>query len=95
MSEPKDTKAEALSTHSIERREDLASGEIRDIAAELYAEADQLSPAELELEGVEVRKLLDWRILPIVSGSTILISHRRQLTGGISALCDLCHTIFG
>lgn len=71
MSDPKDAKAETLSTHSADRKDDLDSGEIRDIAAELYAEADQLSPEELEREGAEVRKLLDWRILPIVSGDVL------------------------
>lgn len=72
MADLKDTKDEAQCALSVDRKDDLASGEIRDIAAELYAEADQLSPEELEREGAEVRKLLDWRILPIVSDS---ISH--------------------
>ncbi|KAH8432254.1 putative MFS allantoate transporter [Aspergillus melleus] len=59
-------KTEAQSTLSADKKDDFASGEIRDIAAELYAEAVQLSPEELEREGAEVRKLLDWRILPIL-----------------------------
>ncbi|KAI9038682.1 putative MFS allantoate transporter [Aspergillus affinis] len=62
----KDNRTEAQSTLSADRKDEFASGEIRDIAAELYAEADQLSPEELEREGTEVRRLLDWRILPIL-----------------------------
>ncbi|KAF9884834.1 hypothetical protein FE257_001177 [Aspergillus nanangensis] len=42
------------------------TGEIRDIGADLYAEVGQLTPEELEREGAEVRKLLDWRILPVL-----------------------------
>lgn len=46
---------------------DQKSGEICDIGADLYAEVGQLSSEELEREGAEVRKLLDWRILPMVT----------------------------
>lgn len=48
------------------RDNDVAPGEIRDIGADLYAEVDQLTPEELEEEGVRVRKILDRRIMPIV-----------------------------
>lgn len=40
--------------------------EIRDIGAGLYAEANQLSPEELEREKTRVCKILDWRIMPMV-----------------------------
>ncbi|KAA8651611.1 putative MFS allantoate transporter [Aspergillus tanneri] len=66
MPDSKDAKADAYSKVSVERKDDITSGEIRDIGANLYAEADQLSPEELEREGIEVRKLLDWRILPML-----------------------------
>ncbi|THC92913.1 hypothetical protein EYZ11_007609 [Aspergillus tanneri] len=69
MPDSKDAKADAYSKVSVERKDDITSGEIRDIGANLYAEADQLSPEELEREGIEVRKLLDWRILPMVGDS--------------------------
>ncbi|KAF7592786.1 hypothetical protein BBP40_012468 [Aspergillus hancockii] len=62
----KDTKADVGSSTSIEKHDDVTSGEIHDIGADLYAEIDQLSPEELEREGAEVRKLLDWRIMPML-----------------------------
>jgi hypothetical protein len=46
---------------------DVSLGEIRDIGADLYVEADQLSTEELESEGAKVLRILDWRIMPIVS----------------------------
>ncbi|KAL4895709.1 major facilitator superfamily domain-containing protein [Aspergillus ambiguus] len=62
MSDVKDLKEPA--------HKDVSAGEItaeiHDIGADLYAEADQLTAEELEREGPEVRKLLDWRILPIL-----------------------------
>jgi hypothetical protein len=66
----KDTKADVRCSASIEKHDDVTSGEIRDIGADLYAEIDQLSPEELEREGAEVRKLLDWRIMPMVATLT-------------------------
>ncbi|BAE57670.1 major facilitator superfamily domain-containing protein [Aspergillus flavus] len=62
----KDTKADARSSTSVEKHGDVISGEICDIGADLYAEVGQLSSEELEREGAEVRKLLDWRILPML-----------------------------
>lgn len=66
MTDTKEAHADMKGVLDAEKSEGVASGEIRDIGAELYAEIDQLSPEELEREGREVRKLLDWRILPIV-----------------------------
>lgn len=63
----KDTKVDARSSTSVEKHGDVTSGEICDIGADLYAEVGQLSSEELEREGAEVRKLLDWRILPMVT----------------------------
>ena len=45
---------------------DVALGDIRDIGADLYVEADQLSTEELETDGAKVLRILDWRIMPIV-----------------------------
>jgi hypothetical protein len=39
---------------------------MHDIGASLFVEGNQISPEELEEESVRVRKLLDWRIMPIV-----------------------------
>jgi hypothetical protein len=39
---------------------------MRDIAASLFVEGNQISPEELEEESVRVRKILDWRIMLIV-----------------------------
>ncbi|PLB35287.1 putative MFS allantoate transporter [Aspergillus candidus] len=66
MTDTKEVHADMKGVLDAEKSEGVASGEIRDIGAELYAEIDQLSPEELEREGREVRKLLDWRILPIL-----------------------------
>ncbi|KAJ5883275.1 uncharacterized protein N7473_010161 [Penicillium subrubescens] len=45
---------------------DVSLGEVRDIGADLYIEADQLSTEELESEGAAVLRILDWRIMPIL-----------------------------
>jgi hypothetical protein len=64
--EVKETKVE----QSTEK--DVAFGDSRDIAgthdigANLYLEAEQLTAAELETEGAQVLKILDWRIMPMV-----------------------------
>lgn len=67
MPDIKEPKEDPLTSNTKEVAAGEITGEIRDIGAELYAEVDQLTPEELEREGAEVRKLLDWRILPIVS----------------------------
>lgn len=58
----KDVKVEPDST--VEK--DVALGETHDIGADLYLEAEQLSPAELESEGAKVLRIIDWRIMPMV-----------------------------
>jgi hypothetical protein len=50
---------------------DVALGEVHDIGADLYVEAEQLSAEELEREGAEVLRILDWRIMPIVSSAQV------------------------
>lgn len=52
----------------------VALGEVHDIGADLYVEAEQLSAEELEREGAEVLRILDWRIMPIVSRTSRRIS---------------------
>ena len=63
MSDTKDMRA---NEPNVEKTGELATGEIRDIAAQLFTEADQITPDELEREGAEVRRILDRRIMPIV-----------------------------
>lgn len=46
---------------------DVVLGEVHDIGADLYVEAEQLSAEELAVEGAQVLRILDWRIMPIVS----------------------------
>lgn len=46
---------------------DVALGETHDIGANLYLEADQLTAEELETEGAAVLRIIDWRIMPMVS----------------------------
>lgn len=50
---------------AVEKHVDLS--EVRDIGADLYVEAEQLSTEELERDGTKVLRILDWRIMPIVS----------------------------
>lgn len=54
---------------------DVVLGETRDIGADLYVEAEQLSTEELASEGAKVLRILDWRILPIVSKCSNLSDH--------------------
>lgn len=65
MMQSKDAKVDLQST--VEK--DVALGEVRDIGANLYAEAERLSIEELERDGREVLRILDWRIMPIVGGT--------------------------
>jgi hypothetical protein len=67
MHDIKDAKVEAQDQPGIEKNNELESGIIQDIGAQLFAEADQISAEELEREGAEVRKILDRRVMPIVS----------------------------
>lgn len=66
---------------SLEKKDDIAPWDIRDIGADLYAEVERLSPEELEEEGVRVRKMLDRRILPIVR------THRIHCLANCIVLC--------
>ncbi|CAI7607792.1 unnamed protein product [Penicillium glandicola] len=44
----------------------VALGETHDIGANLYLEAEQLTAEELEIEGAEVLRIIDWRIMPML-----------------------------
>jgi hypothetical protein len=65
--EPEEPKEPKVDQPTVER--EVALGEVRDIGADLYVEAEQLSTEELALEGARVLRILDWRIMPIVSSS--------------------------
>lgn len=65
-----DIKSKAEATASTVE-EQAIKGEIQDIGAGLYAEAEQLSAEELEQEDARVRKILDRRIMPIVCRDSI------------------------
>ncbi|KAJ6120916.1 hypothetical protein N7523_005196 [Penicillium sp. IBT 18751x] len=45
---------------------DVALGEVHDIGANLYVEAEQISTEELAREGAHVLRILDWRLMPIL-----------------------------
>lgn len=63
-----DAESRVDKAHNVEKDLDhVALGEVHDIGANLYVEAEQLSSEELEREGAKVLHLLDWRIMPIVS----------------------------
>lgn len=59
-------------------------GETHDIGANLYLEAEQLTPEELETEGAEVLKILDWRIMPMVINHSVFLVR----TSSDSLLCS-------
>jgi len=61
------TEATTSTTETDKLHDDHAPGGIHDIGAGLYAEATQFTAEQLEEEGAQVRKILDWRIMPIVS----------------------------
>ncbi|KAL4934360.1 putative MFS allantoate transporter [Aspergillus undulatus] len=65
MPDIKGMKVEAHDEPSLEKNNE-PDREIRDIGAQLFAEAEQISPEELEREGAEVRKILDRRVMPII-----------------------------
>jgi hypothetical protein len=66
MTDTTESELDVRRSDSLEEKDDIAPEDIRDIGADLYAEVEQLSPEELEKEGIRVRKMLDRRILPIV-----------------------------
>ncbi|KAJ5676780.1 uncharacterized protein N7477_002413 [Penicillium maclennaniae] len=41
-------------------------GEVHDIGANLYPEAEQLSTEEVAREGAQVLRILDWRLMPML-----------------------------
>ncbi|KAJ5167242.1 uncharacterized protein N7482_006023 [Penicillium canariense] len=60
--EPKDIKVEQ--PPAVEK--DVALGDVDDIGAGLFIEADRLSADELERESAKVLRILDWRLMPIL-----------------------------
>ncbi|KAJ5901706.1 hypothetical protein N7495_002234 [Penicillium taxi] len=55
---------ESVEPSTVEK--DVATGEVRDIGADLYLEAEQLTTEEVEREGAQVLRILDWRLMPIL-----------------------------
>lgn len=45
----------------------VPANQTQDIAEGLYREIESYTPEELAAEQIRVRKLIDWRIMPIVS----------------------------
>lgn len=45
----------------------VPANQTQDIAEDLYREIESYTPEELAAEQIRVRKLIDWRIMPIVS----------------------------
>lgn len=60
-----DSKDSKVDPNTVEK--DLGLGEVRDIGANLYLEAEQLSEHEVEQEGAKILRIIDWRLMPIVS----------------------------
>jgi len=74
MVDIKDGIAKVSDTPSVHRSIDAGTmdkeaghAKTRDIAEGLYREIESLSPEELVAEQIKVRKMIDWRIMPIVS----------------------------
>jgi hypothetical protein len=68
----------------------VALGETHDIGANLYLEAEQLTAEELEIEGAEVLKIIDWRIMPLVSYDSDTL---RVTSDSDIALPNICYSI--
>ncbi|KAL3444811.1 major facilitator superfamily domain-containing protein [Aspergillus insuetus] len=66
MSDVKEVKMATPDEPSLEKNNELGSGEVQDIGAQLFIEGEEITPEELETEGAEVRKILDKRILPML-----------------------------
>ncbi|KAL3494793.1 major facilitator superfamily domain-containing protein [Aspergillus germanicus] len=66
MSDVKEVKLGTPGEPSLEKNNELGSGEVQDIGAQLFVEGEEITPEELEIEGAEVRKILDKRILPML-----------------------------
>lgn len=64
----------AKSVDAGEMLKDFGANKTGDIAEGLYREIDSFDPAELESEMQKVRKLIDWRIMPIVSLYYLMVS---------------------
>ncbi|CAG8923941.1 unnamed protein product [Penicillium salamii] len=64
MDQDKDKHIQVDPESTVEK--DVALGTAHDIGADLYLEAEQLSPQELETEGVKVLRIIDWRIMPML-----------------------------
>lgn len=71
MNQDKDKHVQVDPESTVEK--DVALGTAHDIGADLYLEAEQLSPQELETEGPKVLRIIDWRIMPMVSASDLLL----------------------
>jgi len=77
MSDTKDGIAKAPSVPSINTMEKgTVQPKTADIAEDLYREIENFSPEELEAEQIRVRKLIDWRIMPIVRVNPIASAMR-------------------
>ncbi|KAJ6145352.1 hypothetical protein N7470_009247 [Penicillium chermesinum] len=59
-----DHKKPEVDPNAVEK--DIALENVRDIGANLYAEAEQLSADEVEQEGARVLRILDWRLMPML-----------------------------
>ncbi|KAJ5798679.1 uncharacterized protein N7503_006184 [Penicillium pulvis] len=68
MMNPQDLKHQVGKVDPTEeaKDKDVALGEVRDIGAGLYVEAEQLTAEEVESEGGKVLRILDWRLMPIL-----------------------------
>ncbi|CEN62862.1 Putative Permease of the major facilitator superfamily [Aspergillus calidoustus] len=66
MSDVKEVKMGTPDEPSLEKNNELGSGEVQDIGAQLFVEGEEITPEELEIEGAEVRKILDKRIMPML-----------------------------
>ncbi|KAJ0420474.1 major facilitator superfamily domain-containing protein [Aspergillus carlsbadensis] len=66
MSDVKEAKTGTPAEPSLEKNNELGGGEVQDIGAQLFVEGEEITPEELEIEGAEVRKILDKRIMPML-----------------------------
>ncbi|KAL2820720.1 major facilitator superfamily domain-containing protein [Aspergillus granulosus] len=66
MPDVKEVKVEAQDEPRMEKNNELGTEDVQDIGAQLFVESEEITPEELEIEGAEVRKILDKRIMPML-----------------------------
>lgn len=66
MDQPPESDSRSVKRGTLLEAFGFGAPKTRDIAQDLYHELENMDPEELEAQKNEVRKLIDWRIMPLV-----------------------------